>query len=209
MEEIVSAQELYSKYACQFDEKIGVLDLYDEVYKNFVEKSARKKTLLDLASGPGNVSAFITSLLPKLSVTCVDISEEMLSLAKTKMPQVKTVQSDILDLALTDQSFDMIVCAFGLPYIKHEDVGSLVAEISKYSAEKTTIYISCMQGDGYKVESVSFAGDEKVYMYYHAKSEIMDAFEKAGFSLLHYNEQKYPEQDGTDSTDMVFMFEKR
>lgn len=77
---------------------------------------------LDLACGTGDFAAALLDICPCAAVTCVDITPEMLDIARTKLaspsplnPQPPTfLTGDAQDLAeLGDGSFDLAMCAFG------------------------------------------------------------------------------------------------
>ncbi|MGQ8335991.1 class I SAM-dependent DNA methyltransferase [Sunxiuqinia sp. A32] len=201
--------EFYSKYSSQFDAKIGTLDLYDESYTSFIERAKKPKNLLDLACGPGNVSQFIKNLIPDTEITCVDLSEEMLTIAKQKIPDGKFFKSDILDINIPKETYDLIICAFGLPYIQSEEIDKLVAQVNCFSHQDSLIYISCMKGEKSAIEEISFANKEKLIINYHTKENVLNEFRKGGYELIDYKEQDYPELDGSVTTDMIFNFSKQ
>ena len=205
MENII---DFYSKYSFQYDQKIGTLDLYNDSYIDFVNFAKRKGNLLDLACGGGNVSAFIKKLMPSISITCVDLSLPMLEIAKEKLKNGNFYQSDILDIQIPIAKYDLIVCAFGLPYISNSDIYKFVSQIDKFADKETVVYISCMQGDKTGFENMSFANNDKVLVNYHTKVSIIDNFKQFNFNLLKYKEQIFPELDGSQTIDMIFNFSK-
>ena len=205
----INTIDLYTKYAEQFDSRIGSLTQYHQSYTDFVKMAENTETLLDLACGPGNVSAFLQKLIPAVSITCVDFSGKMLELAEAKIANGTFYKSDILDIRIPPKKYGMIVCAFGLPYIAGLQVGTFVSELNRFAGTGTTVYISCMQGDRSQYETMSFAKDEQVLVHYHSKESILDNFEKQGFVLLDYREQDYIEMDGAVTVDMIFILRKQ
>lgn len=199
---------LYSEYASQFDEKIGALKNYDECYTDFVNGAERKESLLDLACGPANVSSFIQKLSPGINISCVDLSEDMLQLAKAKIGDGDFYASDILSINIPEQSYDLIVCAFGIPYIKRSEIDVFISELARFSTKGSAIYISCMMGDEMAVEPMSFADHKSLVVQRYQKEEIIDSFEKFNFSLETYTSLEYKEPDGSMTTDMIFNFVK-
>jgi tRNA (cmo5U34)-methyltransferase len=72
------------------------------------------KQLLDIGCGAGNWSLKLLERLPKLSVTLLDLSQPMLARAKERVSastagQVATIQGDIREIELPDDSFDLVV----------------------------------------------------------------------------------------------------
>ena len=69
-------------------------------------------TLLDVATGPGNLALEAT----RLGTICigVDLSPGMIELAKKSNPGIDFRVADVEDLPFADASFDAVVCNFGL-----------------------------------------------------------------------------------------------
>lgn len=71
--------------------------------------------VLDLCCGQGNV----TEALAKSghNVTGADFSAKMLSHARKRLPAGNFVEADAQDLPFEDESFDAVVCSFGLMHV--------------------------------------------------------------------------------------------
>jgi len=200
--------KFYSEYCSQFDEKIGSLNIYHESYTNFIKNAKRKSNLLDLACGPGNVSLFVKNILPGIDITCSDLSLEMLDLAKKKIGNAKFYKSDILNIEIPNRKYDLIICAFGIPYIESNELEKFVSEINRYSEKGTSVYISCMEGKSIEKEIMGFADFQTVSVQRHQKEDITNSFKKFNFKLTNYSTQNYTEPNGFVTTDMFFYFEK-
>jgi len=64
--------------------------------------------LLDIACGTGS---HLVHLKEHFNVTGTDISNEMLEICKTKIPDIELIQADMIDMRLNRQ-FDIITCLF-------------------------------------------------------------------------------------------------
>lgn len=201
--------DFYSTYSLQFDERISSLANYDASYVDFVKQAKNKQNILDLASGPGNVSAYIKKLIPEVEITCVDLSDEMLKIAKNKLTTGNFYKSDILNITIPEKKYDLIICAFGIPYIKHNEVETFVAQINRFSKKDTAVYISCMEGNTISEEMMSFAENKKLTVQRHQKDDIIRAFKQLHFYLTNYRSLDYLEPDGSITKDMIFYFVKK
>ncbi|MDW7672082.1 MAG: methyltransferase domain-containing protein [Bacillota bacterium] len=78
--------------------------------------------VLDFACGTGYISRKIVGMGVPCEVTAVDISEKMLeSCADLRDQGVKLVRMDGLDfLNRTEETFDVILCGWALPYFRHK-----------------------------------------------------------------------------------------
>lgn len=66
--------------------------------------------LLDVGCGTGN---HVQHFVDRFEVTGVDVSEEMLALARERVPEARLVQGDVTSLDL-GESFDAVTCLFGV-----------------------------------------------------------------------------------------------
>jgi len=200
--------QFFSQYSEQYDEKIGKLSLYNQSYIDFISKAKSTKTLLDLACGPANVSSFIKRIVPDIKITCIDLSDKMLDLAESKLITGYYYKSDILNIKIPPEKYDLIVCAFGLPYIKSSEIPKFISELDKFTHQDSLIYISCMQGNKSQYEKMSFSKNEEVLVHYHSKTSVLENFKSYNYKLLDYVEQEFPEHDGSTIVDMIFTFKK-
>ena len=80
--------------------------------------------VLDVACGTGVLARTIAPRLgPSGSVTGLDISDEMLSVARRIAPQIEWHQGDATALPFEDSSFDRVVCQFGLMLLTDRHAG--------------------------------------------------------------------------------------
>ena len=73
----------------------------------------RPRSVLDLATGSGDLALAIQRRLPEATITATDFSPEMLSVAARKGVR-KTVLADATKLPFEKESFDCVTVAFGL-----------------------------------------------------------------------------------------------
>ena len=82
--------------------------------------------LLDIGCGAGNYTLKLLQTLPNLNVTLVDLSLPMLERAVSRISPLTegtltTFQSDIRDLKLAEQQFDIIVAAAVFHHLRTDD----------------------------------------------------------------------------------------
>jgi tRNA (cmo5U34)-methyltransferase len=81
------------------------------------------RQVLDVGCGAGNYTLKLLSYLPNLDVTLIDLSRPMLARANDRVTRattgsVTTLQGDIRELALADDSFDIILAAAVLHHLR-------------------------------------------------------------------------------------------
>ncbi len=74
-------------------------------------------TIVDLATGTGDLALALEKVLPHSEVVAADFSEEMLAVARAKGVR-RVIVADALALPFADRSFDCLTIAFGLRNIK-------------------------------------------------------------------------------------------
>ena len=117
-----------------FEEKVRkqydqVASGYDQRWKGYVFSSlsflkkwmhpAGNEKILDVACGTGVLEELIIKERPSQSMTGVDISENMLHVAKRKLaayPGVAFFRAGATDLPFADDTFDLVVCANSFHY---------------------------------------------------------------------------------------------
>lgn len=80
--------------------------------------------LLDLGCGAGNFTLRLMQALPLREVTLVDLSQPMLDRARERLAgaaAVTAIQSDIRDLTLANDSYDVVVAAAVLHHLRTPD----------------------------------------------------------------------------------------
>lgn len=87
------------------------------------------KTILDVATGTGDLAIKLAKTLNVESVTGIDLSEGMITIGRKKVndahlsEKINLVQGDCLSLPFTDKSFDCITVAYGVRNFEHLDIG--------------------------------------------------------------------------------------
>lgn len=75
-------------------------------------------TVIDLGCGTGTLSKAITNRFPHATITCMDISEKMLQIAKHKLGQeITTIHADF-DQFTFPQKYDVIVSSLALHHLE-------------------------------------------------------------------------------------------
>jgi ubiquinone/menaquinone biosynthesis C-methylase UbiE len=88
--------------------------------------------VLDVASGSGVVAAHAARR--SVAVTGVDLSSRMVSLAAALNPTCLFREADVESLPFADESFDAVVCAFGIGHFPQSELA--VAECARVLSRK-------------------------------------------------------------------------
>lgn len=117
----------FEKEAANFDKFFfKVAPHYEEMMNALMDVLPFKKrdrlNVLDLGCGTGNLSRRIISVYPRAGITCVDMAENMLKMAKAKLEDsnVKFWLGDIRDFDFSGK-YDVIVASLVLHHIEKRD----------------------------------------------------------------------------------------
>ena len=104
----------FKDFAAYYDELYVKPEQYKEeaqqvlVFSQLYQQSGGK-TLLDVACGTGG---HITYLQDHFQVSGIDLSEDMLSIARKKFPKLPFYHGNMIGFSL-DTHFDIIICMYG------------------------------------------------------------------------------------------------
>jgi len=88
-------------------------------------KRLKPQKILEVACGTGRVTVQLAERLPKtVRITATDISPDMLAVAKKKLSRDKNVNFKVVDamkLPFANESFDMVICQFGLMFFSNRE----------------------------------------------------------------------------------------
>lgn len=200
--------ETYNLSAGKYQDKFMAMDLYNDTYNTFCNLIEKENaSILEIATGPGNVTKYLSLKRPDFSIFGIDLSSRMIDLARQNNPSAEFVVMDCRDIHTIKRKFDGILCAFCLPYLSKEETQKLISDASLLLKPNGILYISTMEGDYEKsgYETTSFSGKNRVFVYYHQANYISDTLLTHSFEILDLQRKKYPEPDGSFLTDLIFI----
>lgn len=103
-----------------------------ETINNTLKSHTKSFNILDLSSGTGNIAIELSKIYPDASIYAVDISEEMLKVAKEKtdkegITNISYLLQDVENLDFGDVKFDIITCGYGLFF--YPDMDNVLTDI--------------------------------------------------------------------------------
>ncbi|MCO5241858.1 MAG: class I SAM-dependent methyltransferase [Chitinophagaceae bacterium] len=189
------------------------LELITEAAKRIVPAATQ---LLDIGCGAGNYTLMMLQKLPGLNCTLVDLSKPMLDRALERVSEkttgvVKTLQGDIREVNLPENSFDIILAGAVLHHLRDDKdwevlfsklyrllktggclmISDLVIQeteaISDYTWERYGDYLEEVNGKAYRQKVMEYIKKEDSPRPVTYQLELM---KKAGFrsvDILHKN----------------------
>lgn len=178
----------WDKVADSYEERFMGLTLYDQSYDHFCNLlDVPSAKLLDVGCGPGNITKFILSKRADFEIIGIDISPNMLTLAKKNNPSASFSLLDCRNIDRLNTNFDGIISGFCLPYLSSNDCSKFFKDCYNLLNENGLLYISFVSGEknnsGYQVRS----NGDRIYFYYHELdiilSQLSESFYKVEITL--------------------------
>jgi tRNA (cmo5U34)-methyltransferase len=194
------------------DAKIS-LELLTETSKRIVPNA---ENLLDIGCGAGNYSLKMLTKIADLNCTLVDLSKPMLDKAKERVTaktnnKVTTIQGDIREVNLKDNSFDIILAGAVLHHLRDDNdwettfdklfrllkpggclmISDLITQetssVNEYTWERYGDYLESVDGKEYRKKVLEYVEKEDSPRSMTYQLELM---KKIGFKkteILHKN----------------------
>lgn len=192
----------FDKLALRYQEKYMDLAMYIDTFEPFIEALPKQDArVLELACGPGNITRYLLSKRPQLSILATDLAPNMLILAQQNNPQVDVALLDSRELNRLGARFDAIMCGFCLPYLNQQQVLNLISDAAQRLTDNGVIYLSAMEGDSLGPRVDTSSDGDKMYTYFHQGADIVSALELAGFSIIELKRKLQPSPIG-EVTDL-------
>jgi ubiquinone/menaquinone biosynthesis C-methylase UbiE len=203
------AVEIFNKLADAYAEKFMDIEPYRNALDFFCNCLQHgKKSILDLACGPGNLSRYLLHKRPDFQLLGTDLAENMVLIARRNNPEASFEVMDSKNLSWLKQSFDGIVCSFLLPYLSLTETEELFKVIYKKLEPQGVLYLGAIEGDyassGFKKGS---SGDE-IFMHYYDEATLLEKLHVAGFEILKTEHIFYPMADGSKEKDILMVARK-
>ncbi|GGW69474.1 methyltransferase family protein [Winogradskyella epiphytica] len=198
--------ETWNKVAKNYDDKFMKLDLYNETYDAFLNLiPTPKASLIDIGCGPGHISKYLLSKNSELRLTGIDISENMISLAKQNVPNAHYEVMDIREIHNLNEKYDAIICGFCIPYLSKADVSKLITDCKNLLNNNGVLYLSFVPGQYSHSGFISGSMTNRVYFYYHLLNSIKKQLKDASFELQKSFQIKYPKADKTPENQYIII----
>lgn len=211
MDKSKQAVQLFDDWAKPYEEKyMHETRYYDSLNEFCAWIRPMSARMLELACGPGNVTKYLLEQRPDLQILATDLAPNMLKLAKKNCPQAAFQRLDIRQIDQLPQSFDAIVCAFGLPYLNQEEGIELMGQIARKLNPFGVCYLSTMEGryEDSNWQGPSSGGDQRMFIHYHELSYLEKALTDSGLKIQLVDRIEYQNDQGKAIKDLILIATK-
>lgn len=180
MDSIRNTEQIFDKYASDYQKKYMDVSLYSEYLDGFLKLfEPGKRNILDVGCGPGNISNYLLKARDNLKILGVDISKNMVSLARSNNPDAEFMVLDGRDIIQLDKKFDAVIAAFFLPYLSKKEALIFLNNCCRILKGNGALFLSTMEAAN---EKSGFEGSEsateKLYINYHESGYLVEALKE-------------------------------
>jgi len=197
--------ETWNKIASLYQERFMDLELYNATY-DFLCASMDKPDarILEIGCGPGNITKYLLSKRPDFAVLGIDISPNMIALAKKNNPTARFEVRDCRQIDEIREKYDAIVCGFCLPYLSPADCKKLISDSYDLLDDTGLVYMSFVEGDPGRSGFQTGSSGERMYFYFHTLEHLKTQFTENQFQDLQVFQVQYKQsQTRTDIHTIV------
>jgi len=201
----VSTAQAFGSVAQRYTDKYFELNDYQSQLDRFLSGLKREQTeVLDLACGPGNVSAYLLQQRPKLRILGLDLAPEMIEIARQKVPDAVFEVGDCRELDGLGRRFDAAVFSFGLSYLSDEDAERCLRALHTQLRPEGLLYLSSITGDPAHSGDAGING-HRLHTFYRSAEDILARIRDAGFHLQFSEIIPSPANASLPTQDLVLI----
>ena len=183
--------EAYDKTAKQYQDYIKEFKPIELIPRQDFMSLVKGK-ILDLCCGSGRDSKLFTE--KGYAVVGVDLSTEMIDIAKKNVPDASFKVMDALHLDFRLNSFDAVFFNAGLLAIPKKYALDMLKKVNSILIDSGILYISVKEGTGEGFQMHKYYKVEKFYAYYE-KEEMEKLLKETGFEVLKFYRPTPPRKE--------------
>jgi SAM-dependent methyltransferase len=196
----------------------NIIECYDKTAKNYADKfmgelshkefdrtlltafasvNRNKGKIIDLGCGPGQTTKYLADCGCK-DVLGVDLSPEMVKVAKEINPQLNFETADMLNLSYPDKTFGAALAFYSIVHFDDAQISMAFREIKRVLVNNGHFLFSFHIGDNSIHRDEFLEQPVNVDFYFFQPKKIIELLAAAGFDLIdslerqHYPDVEYP-----------------
>jgi ubiquinone/menaquinone biosynthesis C-methylase UbiE len=182
-------------------------DMSDTPYIDiFLNQLPPKGHVLDIGCGPGQFTQYM--MKKDFEVTGIDYSQEMIKLAKQKVPTGHFQHMDMKHMNFEDETFDGLLVAYSIIHIPSEEIPQTLREFHRVLKPNGLIQVIVQKGSADKVVDEPFSPGSKMLYNFFSKQRISEFINEEHFSLSYIEEVNSEDPDLMSDT-IIYLIAKK
>ena len=180
-------------YAKKFIDELQHKHLDRILLRAFATENKRSGKLIDLGCGPGQASRFLNNC-GLSDITGIDLSPEMISLARQLNPGLHFETGNMLRLKYRDESFSSAIAFYSIVHFTYGQLKTSLEEIKRILRKDGQFLFSFHVGKR-KVHLNEFLGEQvDIDFHFFDRDRVAQLLEVSGFDIVDLVERE-PYQD--------------
>lgn len=201
------------------EKKKGVIADYDDIAKEYAVKffydtsdhkyiddflqSLDGRKILDAGCGCGKDCKYISE--KGFEVTGIDLSIEMLTIAKEKVPNRKFEVMDIADISYPENSYDGIISNCSLFHIPSEELPKTLESFASILKPNGKLLLISQEGLGEAMMEEPYRPGVNIYMNYFSVETISDLLHEYGFEVNSIVREETPNEFELGNSKLIVL----
>lgn len=210
MNKYLETFQTWDKIANLYQDKFMHLDLYNDTYDSFLDLIKKSNSsILDIGCGPGNITQYLLDKQRNLKITGIDISENMIALARKNNPNATFITMDSRNIHRINVKYDAIICGFCIPYLSDSDCEKLISDCNDLLGASGILYLSFVDGNYKDSGYIKGSGGDRTFFYYHSIKKLQETIQLKHYDTIKLISKNYIKADGTNEKHTIIILKKR
>ena len=195
----------YNDIAKEYADEFFGTKAYERYIDNFL-KVLNGKKILDVGCGNGTDCKYIKD--KGYDINGIDISENMLKIAKEKVPNVKFEIMDMTNMEYSNNIYDGIISNCSLFHIPSEEVLLTLKEFNRVLKVDGKILVVVQEGKGEEMVDEPYRHGTKVYMNFFTEEKITNLLVESKFEIISIDKKNCYSQNELGTTELIIIANK-
>ena len=198
------AVDTYNKIAQEYDKEFGN-DYSDTPYVDKFLNYLEGKKVLDIGCGVGNLTKYIMD--KGFNVEGIDLSKEMLNIAKQKYSDIKFYEMNMKEITLR-KKYDGIMLAYSLFHLTKKEVIEVLPKYYDLLNSNCKILLILQYGQGERIVNEPLKEGLKIFINYYSQDEIIEILKNNRFKILYTDLKKSESEFELGNDKLVIICQK-
>lgn len=198
------AVDTYNKIAQEYDKEFGN-DYSDTPYVDKFLNYLEGKKVLDIGCGVGNLTKYIMD--KGFNVEGIDLSKEMLNIAKQKYSDIKFYEMNMKEITLR-KKYDGIMLAYSLFHLTKKEVIEVLPKYYDLLNSNGKILLILQYGQGERIVNEPLKEGLKIFINYYSQDEIIEILKNNRFKILYTDLKKSESEFELGNDKLVIICQK-
>ncbi|MFD9358061.1 class I SAM-dependent methyltransferase [Streptomyces sp. NPDC060031] len=202
-----SAAEVFDALAERYEEAFGQVPAQREALDWLTARLPRGARVLDVGSGTGRPTAEALAAAG-CAVTGIDVSREMVALARARVPRARFEQADVRTYTPAEDGFEAVCSFFPLLMMDQPEVAAALGRMASWVAPGGYFVMATVPGDIRNLD-IEWMG-HRVTVSSLSTEDHLTTLAAAGLEVLDHHTRVFHPQGGlADPEEHLFCFARR